>query len=426
MNCFTRILHGALGALALAPLGALAQSAPAPQQLTEPQYLRDFDQLWTTLRDGYAYFDAANTDWDRVRAIYRHQASQAKSRTDFIGVLERVLGELHDPHTHLNVNTQHSPRLVPTGLDVWAEWRNGQAIVTQVRTGFSAEQAGLRPGMRIISVNGVSVEDAIRTRFDEASRSPDDEGRGWALRSALAGTREVKRIVEIRVSGSGETATNRKLELDLPSHQTVDCPAARPRVEARIAEGGYGIIRVNDLGSKETVAEFDRALEIVRTTRGLVLDLRATQSGGNTSVAEPILGRFIDKRMAYQRGQPRNGKPWSREVEPRGPWRYDGPLVVLVGRWTASMGEGMAMGLSGMKRATVVGTPMAGLRGAVFTERLKHSGIAFNYAAEKLFHVNGSPREAFVPDIWVENRASDDAGMLAEALGALARNKDGK
>jgi carboxyl-terminal processing protease len=40
--------------------------------------------------------------------------------------------------------------------------------------------------------------------------------------------------------------------------------------------------------------------------------------------------------------------------------------VVLVGRWTASMGEGMAIGLDAMKRATIVGTRMAGLNGAVF------------------------------------------------------------
>jgi carboxyl-terminal processing protease len=184
-------------------------------------------------------------------------------------------------------------------------------------------------------------------------------------------------------------------------------------------EDGYGVIRINDLGSEETVAEFDQALAQLRKTRGLILDLRGTQSGGSTSVAEPILGRFIAKRAAYQRGKPRNGKPWTREVSPRGPWRYPAPMVALVSRWTGSMGEGMAIGLDGMKRATVVGTPMAGLVGAVFTSQLKHSGIRFNYAAEKLFHIDGTPREAFVPKVVVEESNSNDAGMLSEALRVL-------
>jgi C-terminal processing protease CtpA/Prc len=403
---------------------ALAQTPAATPQFTAQQYAQDFDQLWTTVRDGYAYFDAATTDWDRVRAIYRPQAEQAKSKSDFIGVLERTLGELNDPHTHLNVNTQQSPRLVPTGLDAWLEWRSGQAIVTQVRSGFSAEQAGLRPGQRVLSINGVGVDEIIRSRFNEASRAPGDAARGWALRAALAGTRDVKRVVEIRPEGARDDAANKKIELDLPSHQTVDRPAGRPRVEARIVDG-IGVIRINDLGSNETVAEFNKAMEVVKSTHGLVLDLRATQSGGNTSVAEPILGRFVNKRMAYQGGQPRNGKPWSRGVSPHGAWCYDAPMVVLVGRWTASMGEGMAIGLHGMKRATVVGTPMAGLRGAVFTERLKHTGIGFNYAAEQLYHVNGLRRELFVPDIVVEDRNSSEAGMLAEAMRVLGK-KDGK
>ena len=37
------------------------------------------------------------------------------------------------------------------------------------------------------------------------------------------------------------------------------------------------------------------------------------------------------------------------------------PVVVLVDHWTGSMGEGIAIGMDGLKRATIVGTEMAGL-----------------------------------------------------------------
>ena len=114
-------------------------------------------------------------------------------------------------------------------------------------------------------------------------------------------------------------------------------------------------------------------------------------------MAEPILGRFLEREAVYQLGRPRVGEPWRRSVAPRGPWTYRGRLVVLAGRWTASMGEGMAIGLDGLGRAKVVGTRMAGLEGAVFTGTLPRSGIRFNYPAERLFHVNGTPREQFRP-----------------------------
>jgi carboxyl-terminal processing protease len=124
---------------------------------------------------------------------------------------------------------------------------------------------------------------------------------------------------------------------------------------------------------------------------------------------------MIGRRMAYQKGAPVRGEGWTREVSPRGGWTYKAPLVVLVGRWTASMGEGMAIGLDGMGRATVVGTRMAGLNGAVFDLQLPNTGIKLNYAAEKLFHVNGTPREDFVPPVLVNLTGKERGDPILEA-----------
>jgi peptidase S41-like protein len=76
--------------------------------------------------------------------------------------------------------------------------------------------------------------------------------------------------------------------------------------------------------------------------------------------------------------------------------------VVLVGRWTASMGEGMAIGLDGMRRATLVGTRMAGLRGAVVTHTLPRHHFGFTFPFERLRHLDGTPREQFVPPVLVD------------------------
>jgi len=75
--------------------------------------------------------------------------------------------------------------------------------------------------------------------------------------------------------------------------------------------------------------------------------------------------------------------------------------IVLVNRWTASMGEGIAIGLDGMKRATIVGTRMAGLNGGIFNTELPHTKIGVTYAGERLNHINGTPRENFVPPVLV-------------------------
>ena len=40
---------------------------------------------------------------------------------------------------------------------------------------------------------------------------------------------------------------------------------------------------------------------------------------------------------------------------------------------------------------------MAGLRGAIYDHRLEHSGLILKLPTERLMHVDGTPREAFVP-----------------------------
>lgn len=398
--------------------GSYHQEVVTPEQFTQ-----DFDHLWSRLRDNYAYFGKKETDWGLVREFYRPRVREVRTKREFVTLLERVLDELYDHHTHLKVNTGSSPRLVPTGSDVWAEWENGKAVITQLRKGFSAEQAGLKVGMEITAINGSPVEAAVNGRLGAALKRVTGAARSWALRSLLAGTRDTRRVIEAK-DANGVRNTFR---LDLPAHRTVDNYQGDPKVEWKILEEGIGYIKINDLGSDDTVAGFDAALEQIKTTRGLIIDLRATQSGGNTSVAEPIMGRLVERRTPYQRGAPVRGEGWTREVSPRGEWTYKAPIVVLVGRWTASMGEGIAIGLDGMGRATVVGTRMAGLNGAVFDLQLPNTGIKLNYAAEKLFHVNGTPREDFVPPVAVRlSRGRTDDAILAEGVTTLRRLLKGR
>src|SRR5947209_19617 len=353
--------------------------------------------MWSGLRDNYTYFDKKETDWNKTRDLYRPNLAEVKSRSDFVTLLERVLDELYDNHTSLNTNLKTSPRLVPTGLDLWAEWIKGRAIITQLRSGFSAEQAGLKAGMEIISINGLPIKEAVALRLPKSLKVINDDARNWALRAVLAGRHDQPRTVEAK-NQNGVAAV---YKLDLPTQTTVDNYRYTPRVEWRMLPQQIGYIKINDLISAEIVPQFDSALNGVRASRGLVLDLRDIPRGGSTDVAEPILGRLIERRMGYQQVVPLHRMPYMKEVAPRGDWTYKAPIVVLVNRWTASMGEGMAIGLDGMKRATIVGTRMAGLNGGIFNLELPHTKLGVSYAGEKLNHINGTPRENFVPPVMV-------------------------
>lgn len=88
------------------------------------------------------------------------------------------------------------------------------------------------------------------------------------------------------------------------------------------------------------------------------------------------------------------------------------------------MGEGLAIGFDAAGAGVVVGTPMAGLLGATYRFELPNSRIGINVPAEQLFHVNGTPREKFVPPVAVDlSRPGVDDPWIAQAQEALSRSK---
>ena len=380
-------------------VGAVA----APQtDFTRQQYDEDFDYLWRSILDQYAYFDQKQTDWQKVREIYRPQIDAVKTRSDFVALLESVLEELYDFHSHLNTNTASSPPLVPSGTDIWAEWIKGRAIITEIRPRSGAEKAGLRIGMQVASINGIVVGVAVGRRVGKSLRSSDEAAKNWALRILLAGRRNEKRSIE--VISNGERSV---LSIDIqPTGESVE---TKPLLEYRLIEKVIGYIRINNsLGDADLIKQFDLALAALKNTRGLILDLRDTPSGGNTTVARGIMGRFIRGDVPYQKHslpaeerQYGTKRSWIELVSPRGEFTYTAPVVVLVNHWTGSMGEGITIGMDGMRRATIVGTEMARLTGATSGIRLPNTGIGVTFPTEKLFHINGSPRENFVPPVHI-------------------------
>jgi C-terminal processing protease CtpA/Prc len=300
--------------------------------------------------------------------------------------------------------------------------------VQALRPGFGAERAGVRPGMEITAVDGVPVEQAIRPFLGRALRQADAAARNFALQQLLAGDHRHPRTWTLRAGGKALSARPDEPTMQL---ENIHYPA---RLEARRL-GTIGYVKVNNcLFDNALIAAFDSALTSLQGTAGLILDLRETASGGNSAVARAMMGRFISQEGAYQRhelpaeeAQTGIRRSWLELVSPRGP-RYAAPLLVLAGRWTGSMGEGLTIGFDALHRATVVGSEMAQLNGAIYSYSLPHSGIGFNIPVERLFHVDGRPRETFRPPVYVDPKTAPAQAaaadpVLEKALEILRRKK---
>jgi C-terminal processing protease CtpA/Prc len=363
---------------------------------SQTKFQEDFEYYWKTIDENFGYFDTQKTNWAKVKEIYQPQVDTITTTRSFVQLLELINNELYNGHISLNTNLPSSNRLIPTGADLWVKYYGKQFIISSIREGFGADQSGLKPGMIITRFNGEAIEHAIHYFLPKSVVTHDTRMHEYAANMLLAGRHNTKRTITAKWKG---------IERNYYPDSLKESPTGNPPLlEYNRLPHGLAYIKItNSLGDNNTIRAFDEVLDGLLDTKGLVLDLRETPSGGNTTVARAIMGRFIEKTMPYQKHSlPAEEKQygvkrsWVEYVSPRGK-TYKKPLVILVNRWTGSMGEGIAIGFDGMKRAEIVGEKMAGLIGAIYSFNLPETNIGFSLPVEKLFHVNGSPRENFTP-----------------------------
>ena len=376
---------------ALAVPLALSASPPRP---AAAGYATDFDVAWRTLDSRYAYMDrAARIAWRRARDTWRPRAARAGSAQAFALALQGALDELRDDHVTLAAHGAATRRRVPAETDIWASWQAGAARVESIRTFGDADVAGLRPGHIVERISGVATGEAVRALLGNATASA--QARDWALRHALAGPRDGILRLEVR-----EGAATRTLEVERRQ------PAAAngaPLLARRVGdERDLGYIRFrHGLEDARLVEHLDAALRELRDTRALMLDLRDASGDGHRDVTRAILARFAASEAPWQLRETSKGQRIADRVAPRAD-AYRAPLIVLVDRWTAGEGEALAAGLVAVAHARLVGTPMAGLRGELAEVKLPRSGFVVRYPAQRVFHVDGTPREALRPHVPVD------------------------
>ena len=192
------LLKGSIAAATL-PLGAHA--AEPPHSVLN---VSDFDELWRTLGERYCFFGDKTTDWNAVRALYRPQAVAAQSREAMFDVGSRVLRELYDAHTWAHDGPDGAPRL--PYFDLWVEPEGANALVTSVRAGSSADDAGLRPGDVVLRVDGAPMGEVAASLSPRCLSRPDPAATAYALNIAVSGRRAQPRRLLVRSGGNEREA----------------------------------------------------------------------------------------------------------------------------------------------------------------------------------------------------------------------------
>lgn len=360
----------------------------------QTKYEKDFDEFWNDVNNNYAYFDQQQIDWNKVKEIYQPQVKQISNNNDFIRFLENIINEFHNGHISLNKNINSSNRIIPSGQDIFIQKLDNKYYITDIRKGSGADLVGLKIGHEVVLFNEKSITEQIAQFLPNYTSVHTPEMNQYALNMLFAGTHNVKRKITINKDGNQINFYPDSAQIKKTTNL----------VETKILNNTTAYIKINNsLGDSKTIEDFDKAVDEILLYKNLVIDLTETPSGGNTTVARCILGRFISKEMPYQQHEFdekefQTKRKWVEYVTARKK-QYKGKVFVIVGHWTGSMGEGIAVGFDGLKRAQTIGTEMAGLLGAINGFKMSETNIGFQIPTERLYHINGTPREKYKPII---------------------------
>jgi len=195
---------------------------------------------------------------------------------------------------------------------------------------------------------------------------------------------------------------------------------------------GIGYLNVHRLGDQELPKAFDEALEQLADTWALIVDLRFN-GGGDELLAQALAGRFLDQERVYSTNRYRIGPKHDqlgdvleRKASPRGPWRYESPVIVLQGQRTMSSAESFALMLAQCPQVTTMGDRTAG--SSANPRRIELAcGISVNLPRWQDMDPDGNPIEhvGVAPEVEVEaaeGEFGEEADPVVEAaLGRLRK-----
>jgi hypothetical protein len=179
--------------------------------------------------------------------------------------------------------------------------------------------------------------------------------------------------VWLRVAGADVPVFNRPRSANSnPSaHQALlgGLRSAGPNVKWAVTPDKIGYLAIYAWNNAQIPSQCHEALEEFRDTRGLIVDVRLN-GGGSEDQAMEVAGRFLPKQFVYAYSQFRNGPSHTnltakleRNVSPGGPWRYNRPVVLLIGQKCMSSNESFVAMMSGDPNLTTMGDHTCGSSG---------------------------------------------------------------
>ncbi len=293
--------------------------------------LKIFDAVWKAVDK--RYFDPKHNgaDWLGERETYRPQAATAVSGQALYELLNRMLADLHDPHTWVDSPAVAERNKTHQSIDLGFTGKviGNRLVMTKIRKGSSAYKAGIQPGWILMSWNSVPVNVSRLSGFAI--------GVGQAVPLTFLDAQDCERRIEMVAQPFTDV----------------------PEQNSRLLDGGVLYIRLESFYANGVGKWFAQTLDLNADAPACIVDLRGN-SGGNVSELKQTLEPLFVKPMELGRFLERQGQGPVLRVSGRGAKAYKGKVVVLIDEQSFSAAELFAVAIQETGRGRIIGRASGG------------------------------------------------------------------
>ena len=184
--------------------------------------------------------------------------------------------------------------------------------------------------------------------------------------------------------------------------------------EIQVLDDNIGYIRLSQINiSEHSLKTLYAAMEMVKNTRALLIDLRGN-GGGGSAIGSVFQTYFFEREVELLEFKDRAG---GSRIDRTVPWllkkRYPKPVYILIDGGTASAAEAFTFALQHHQRATVLGKPSAG--GAYMNTYFPVNDflvLSVSTAAPFLPNSNRTwEKQGIQPDILIEDEDSKEKAL---------------
>lgn len=317
-----------------------------------------------------------------INFIEKQYVDEVNTKDLVYGAIKGMLETL-DPHSafmtpevYKQLKTDTEGKFGGLGIEVWVNKEGVLTIVTPMED-TPAWKAGIKPGDKIIKINGESTK-------------------GMSIVDATSKIRgEIGSEIHFTIQRDGVT---KPLEFKM-KRVSIDVKSVR----YNLLENKFGYIRINHFQDKTSREVKDAIKKMERNGKltGLILDLR-NNPGGLLDEAVETVNLFVDSGVIVSTIG-RNKEDKDVKYAKSGIARLDFSMVVLVNGSSASAAEIVAGALKDHKRALIAGTRSFG-KGSVQTVIPLADEVGLKLTIARYYTPNGISIQAkgIEPDIALE------------------------